>query len=219
LPDLTASFDSVSNTNLSPGGTTSVDFWVVNFGKGAAGASTSGLYLSTDSTITTSDTLLQTVSSPSLTANGTAGYYDHQTVSLTLPGNLAPGTYYIGSIADYNNTIAESNETNNNHNVVQITVGSHTAPAAAPSAQVASTAPAASSMGDGDVFVFRPDLGAIGQADVPAPAASPAAGEVLTTTNTLVMHTDFVEAHDLGGTNDVTLQGTVFDPLHGFIIH
>ena len=48
---------------------------------------------------------------------------------MTLPGNLAPGTYYIGGIADYNNALAESNETNNTYNVVQITV---TAPPARP---------------------------------------------------------------------------------------
>ena len=122
LPDLTASFDHVSSTTIAAGGSTSVDFWVVNFGNAPAAGSTSGLYLSTDSTITTADTLLTTVVSPALAADGTAGYYDHQTVSLALPGNLAPGTYYIGGIADYTNAVAESNETNNNHNVTQITV-------------------------------------------------------------------------------------------------
>ncbi|MBI5261283.1 MAG: M10 family metallopeptidase C-terminal domain-containing protein [Bradyrhizobium sp.] len=137
--DLTASFDSVSSTTIAAGGTTSVDFWLVNFGKGAAAASTSGLYLSTDATISTSDTLLTTVASLALTANGTAGYYDHQAVSLALPSNLAPGTYYIGGIADYDNAIAESNEANNNHNVTPITV-------LAPSAALANA--------ENDSFVF-----------------------------------------------------------------
>jgi serralysin len=121
-PDLTASFDSVSSTTMTAGGSTNVDFWVVNFGKAAAAASISGLYLSTDATITTGDTLLTTVASPGLSAVGATGYYDHQTVSLALPANLAPGTYYIGGIADYNNAISESNEANNNHNVTQISV-------------------------------------------------------------------------------------------------
>src|SRR4029079_19000144 len=62
---------------------------------------------------TTSSTLA-TVSQP--------GYYDHQKVSVTLPGNLAPGTYYIGGIADYANQLSESNEGNNTYNVVQVTV-------------------------------------------------------------------------------------------------
>ncbi|MCK1359002.1 CARDB domain-containing protein [Bradyrhizobium sp. 199] len=129
LPDLTASFDSVSSTTIVPGGSTNVDFWLVNFGKAAAAASISGIYLSTDVTITTGDALLTTVASPGLSANGATGYYDHQTVSLALPANLAPGTYYIGGIADYNNAISESNEANNNHNVTQITVPAPAAPA------------------------------------------------------------------------------------------
>ncbi|WP_410958787.1 hypothetical protein, partial [Salmonella sp. 6201] len=85
---------------IAAGGSTNVDFWVVNFGEAAAAASVSGLYLSTDATIDTGDTLLTTVASPGLSANGATGYYDHQTVSLALPANLAPGTYYIGGIAD-----------------------------------------------------------------------------------------------------------------------
>ncbi|MCK1408089.1 CARDB domain-containing protein [Bradyrhizobium sp. 76] len=121
-PDLTASFDNVSSTSLAGGDSTTVDFWLVNFGKAAAAASTSGVYLSADATITTGDTLLTTIASPGLTANGAAGYYDHQFVTLTLPGNLVPGTYYVGGIADYTNSVAESNEANNNHNVTQITV-------------------------------------------------------------------------------------------------
>ncbi|KRQ10152.1 NF038122 family metalloprotease [Bradyrhizobium manausense] len=128
LPDLTASFDSVSSTTIAAGGSTNVDFWVVNFGKAAAAPSTSGFYFSTDATITTGDTLLSTVASPGLTANGTPGYYDHQAITLTLPSNVAPGTYYIGAIADYTNAIAESNETNNNHNVTQITVVAPSSP-------------------------------------------------------------------------------------------
>jgi hypothetical protein len=41
---------------------------------------------------------------------------------VTLPGNLAPGTYYVGGIGDYNNHLTESNEANNTYNVVQVTV-------------------------------------------------------------------------------------------------
>ena len=43
-------------------------------------------------------------------------------MSVTLPSNLAPGTYYIGGIADYNDEVSESNESNNTYNVAQITV-------------------------------------------------------------------------------------------------
>ena len=86
-------------------------------------------------TLTTSQTLA-TVSQP--------GYYDHQTVAVTLPGNLAPGTYYIGGIANYNNQVSESNTANNTYDVVQITV---TAPATRPTTQPAATATNASLAG------------------------------------------------------------------------
>ncbi|MCG2673263.1 CARDB domain-containing protein, partial [Bradyrhizobium sp. GCM10023182] len=95
----------------------------MDIGAGPSGASTAGIYLSSDANITTSDTLLTTVSSGALTSVGLTGYYDHQTLSVTLPGNLAPGTYYLGGIADYNNQVSESNETNNTYNTVRITVG------------------------------------------------------------------------------------------------
>ena len=121
-PDLVAAFDAVSSTTIAAGGSATIDYWLVNFGKGAASASTTGIYLSTDATITTSDTLLTTVASASLTANGTAGYYDHQIVALNLSGSLAPGTYYIGGIADYTNAVAEGNEANNNHEATKIIV-------------------------------------------------------------------------------------------------
>ena len=91
-----------------------------------------------------------------------------------------------------------------------------------PAAQVASTAPAAQapSLGGGDAFVFRPDLGSVGGGNAPPPAVSPAAGEMLTlTTSAAVAHVGVIDVHDLAGTHDATVQGPVFDPLHGFIIH
>ncbi|MCS3928170.1 hypothetical protein M2175_003201 [Bradyrhizobium elkanii] len=84
-------------------------------------------YLSTDATITTSDTLLTTLTTGSTLATvSQPGFYDLHTVTLTLPGNLAPGTYYVGGISDYNNQLTESNESNNTYNALQVTV---TAPA------------------------------------------------------------------------------------------
>jgi subtilase family serine protease len=59
---------------------------------------------------------------------GQPGYYDYQSFSVALPGNLATGTYYIGGIADYNGAISESDETNNTYNTVEITVTSPAQP-------------------------------------------------------------------------------------------
>ena len=92
-------------------------------GQRSAAASTTGLYLSTDSTITTSDTLLGTFSSPSLGAGGS----DSESIALSLPTNLTAGTYYLGVIADYNGQISESNETNNASNAIPIIVGNSNA--------------------------------------------------------------------------------------------
>ena len=125
-PDLTE-YVAVSSTTVAAGGSVTIDAYDMNIGNGVSGPSTARIYLSTSPTITTSDTVLATLTtSQTLATVSQPGYYDHQTVSVALPGNLAPGTYYIGGIADYNNQISESNEANNTYNVTQITV---TAPA------------------------------------------------------------------------------------------
>ena len=120
-PDLTE-YVSVNNTTVAAGGSTTVNAYAMNIGNAVSPSSTAGIYLSTDATITTSDTLLTTINSPSLATVSQPGYYDLQSVSVTLPSNLAAGTYYIGGIADYNNAVSESSYTNNTYNVVQITV-------------------------------------------------------------------------------------------------
>jgi hypothetical protein len=120
-PDLIG-YLNMSNVTAAAGASVAIDEYVFNFGAGVAGASSVGLYLSTDSTITTADTLLATHSTPALSADGVTGYYDDQKFSVALPGTLAPGTYYLGAIADNANQVTESNENNNNYNVVQVTV-------------------------------------------------------------------------------------------------
>ena len=160
-PDL-SEYVSLSNTTVAPGASVSVDTYAMNLGNAISGASTAGIYLSTDSTITTSDTLLATVNSGTLATVSQPGYYDHQTVSVTLPTNLAPGTYYIGGIADYNNHVSESNETNNTYNVLQITVTAQV------SQSVSSTQPATTANASigrlfagsgGENFVFAANSG------------------------------------------------------------
>jgi hypothetical protein len=121
----------------------------MNLGNAISGASTAGIYLSTDSTITTSDTLLATVNSGTLATVSQPGYYDHQTLSVTLPANLAPGTYYIGGIADYNNAVTESNSIAHTYNAVQITV---------PVATTASLSNLSVTAAH-DSFVFAPNFG------------------------------------------------------------
>ena len=76
---------------------------------GNAGSFYVGIYLSTDATITTADTLLGLRYLTSLSA-GEAIAHD---TSALIPTSLKPGIYYLGAIADYKNSVIESDETNN----------------------------------------------------------------------------------------------------------
>ncbi len=89
-----------------------------NQGTGSAGGSYVGFYLSTDANITTADTMLGTVYVSGLAAGA------QQAVSgtFTIPVGLAPGTYYLGAIADNYRYVTESNETNNALEGNQITI-------------------------------------------------------------------------------------------------
>jgi Ca2+-binding RTX toxin-like protein len=97
LPDLSVNALSVTATAVS--------FTLLDGGTASAGTSTSSLYLSTDSTITKSDTLLGTFSSPSLQTGGSV----NETIALSLPGNMTPGTYFLGVMADSTSAVTESN--------------------------------------------------------------------------------------------------------------
>jgi Ca2+-binding RTX toxin-like protein len=111
LPDLSVSALSLTGTT--------VHFTLQNSGQASAAASTTGLYLSTDSAITTSDTLLGTYPSPSLPAGGTSS----ESMAWSLPTNLSTGTHYLGAIADSTSTVAESNENNNASVPIPVIVG------------------------------------------------------------------------------------------------
>ncbi|HBO97167.1 MAG TPA: peptidase, partial [Candidatus Omnitrophica bacterium] len=108
LPDLvmTAVYGP---TSAAPGTSVSLDSTVRNQGVGGVGSFPVGFYLSTDTAITTADTWIGARSISSLAAGASSS----ATTSVTIPTTIAAGTYYIGVIADYNNTRAESNETNN----------------------------------------------------------------------------------------------------------
>jgi subtilase family serine protease len=94
-------------------------YQVKNIGKTGSATSTSGVYLSTDATITTSDTLLGTDAVAALLAGAARA----EGGTFNLPAGLAPGQYYVGVIADYNTKVAELNESNNTASVTRITVG------------------------------------------------------------------------------------------------
>ncbi len=115
LADLTVS-------GLNVNGNT-VNFTLNDVGAAAAAASTTGLYLSTDTTITTADTLIGTFHASGLSTGGSQA----ESIALALPSNLAAGTYYLGALADSTGQVTESNETNNASAVTKVIVGNASA--------------------------------------------------------------------------------------------
>jgi len=98
------------NPNSGSGGSSAtVSFTIYNQGSGTANASTTNIRINTSSTnVTTSDPLLTSISTPSISAGGS--YNVSQTV--TIPSNRPTGTNYIWVILDVNSTANQSNEDN-----------------------------------------------------------------------------------------------------------
>ncbi len=113
--DLDAMSLNLSASSVTPGGSTTVSYTVLNSGSAAAGASTVGIYLSADATFGAGDTLLATRATPTLAAG--LSYSD--SFALTLP---TAGTWYVFAVADHNGTIAEGNEANNASNGAPVSV-------------------------------------------------------------------------------------------------
>ncbi len=123
-PDLTAEDVKIADSTPAANQTTTVTFDIFNIGTANAGPSVAGIYLSTDTNITTSDTWLGGLS---FTKHTAGAHYNDASTSITLPSWVVEGkTYYIGVIADYNNAITnEKSETNNastSTEVVKITI-------------------------------------------------------------------------------------------------
>ncbi len=114
-PDLTVSNFTVDGSGMS------VSFQLNNIGTGNTTFDTTkpaaSVYLSTDSTITTADTLLGSVSESSLAA-GASVAISNMPIALSAPANA--GTYYLGVIADPAGAITEASESNNVSNVVPV---------------------------------------------------------------------------------------------------
>jgi hypothetical protein len=111
-PDFFVVGDHLNVATGRAGSNITFSYWVDNFGAPAP-ASKTGIYLSTDSVITSSDTLLTFVNTPELTALSGSHGTDFHTVGIVIPAGLAPGQYFIGAIADYDRQIVELSESNN----------------------------------------------------------------------------------------------------------
>ncbi|MFM6629413.1 MAG: CARDB domain-containing protein [Microcystis panniformis] len=99
---------------ISWGEMATVTVYIANIGNVASGQFAVGLYLSTDSTITTTDTFLGSISLPSISAQ----YWDGWNLNFQMPSSRPAGpigNYHIGMILDSNNVVPEDNESNNSN--------------------------------------------------------------------------------------------------------
>lgn len=110
-PDLVVNSISITPTVVTPelGETISVTDNVRNAGIEAAGSFKIGYYLSNNTAITTSDILIGT-----RTVNGLAvGDSTQGTTTLNVPTGVSPGSYFVGALADFEESIVEANRVNN----------------------------------------------------------------------------------------------------------
>ena len=109
LPDLTWLSVSFSPTAASPGDSLTLSDTVRNIGSQAAGVARLGVYLSLDGQVDASDTLVSFRSLTGLDVNQT----NSDSGTVTLPSNLADGTYQVLWMADDLEQVSETDESNN----------------------------------------------------------------------------------------------------------
>ncbi len=124
-PDLQVSSFKINSTSTGPGKVLSVTAAVKNAGQGPAGAFNVTYRLSTNTTISASDTLVRTYQRTSLTAGSTTSV----STSFVVPSHLAAGTYYVGVTVDEANQVSEVSESNNIASAKVSLVGASTAKA------------------------------------------------------------------------------------------
>jgi len=107
-PDLIVSLITAP-TSAVRGSTISVTDTTKNNGGGDAGASTTKLYVSTNTTWDAGDTYLGSRSVPMLAAGASSA----GSTSVTIPSGIATGPYYIIALTDDGNVVVETNEINN----------------------------------------------------------------------------------------------------------
>ena len=115
-PDLVAGSPEVSRTKVVPDGFFTLSATVRNQGTGPSGSTTLRYYRSSDSTISTSDTEVETASLEALTAGGRV------TASTLVRAPSSEGTYHYGACVDA--VSGESDTGNNCTPGVRVEVGS-----------------------------------------------------------------------------------------------
>lgn len=107
-------------TNVAPGGTFTDHFRVKNTGTNSSGSFKIFYYLSTNTSISNSDTKVGESNVSSISA----GSYRDVITTCTIPNSMPQGNYWVGEIIDPDNIIQESNENDNDwyHGSTQLTV-------------------------------------------------------------------------------------------------
>jgi len=121
LPDLTQTL-SANFPAIAAGGILDVTDAVSNVGYAAAGPFAIGVYRSTDSTVTTGDTLVALRSLSSLSVQTYPWDANVAAYSVSFPKSLATGTYYLAAIADHLGAVTELSEANNTSTPIAVTV-------------------------------------------------------------------------------------------------
>lgn len=109
LPDLQSTSLTTPVCQVPYLGSIQMTWEVTNVGGQAAPSFDIGFYLSSDPVVDPLDTLVGTVSWPSLAVGGLAS----GTSSFAIPPGTVPGSYTLGMIADPANAVAESDDGNN----------------------------------------------------------------------------------------------------------
>ncbi|MBI5414589.1 S8 family serine peptidase, partial [Candidatus Peregrinibacteria bacterium] len=107
-PDLISS--GTANTNVYPGDTISANITIQNSGNETAGASTVYYYFHDTRIFTTTYKVGEDPVSSLLVGGTSAESFDY-----VVPANITPGTYYLYYWVDAGETVAESNEGNNQY--------------------------------------------------------------------------------------------------------
>ncbi|MBX0291189.1 T9SS type A sorting domain-containing protein [Hymenobacter sp. HSC-4F20] len=196
--DLTVSQAQLSQTTALAGSFINYSSYVYNQGNTAAPVSGQGVYLSTDATFSANDVQLTTNQIPSL--NEAQSYYTYG--SFTLPSPLTSGTYYVLFVADYQNTVSETNEANNVRAVaLQVVLPTIDLSIQQPYLNVSSAA-------TGNTFTASSYISNTGN----APAASSTVGYYLST-NTVLDASDVLLGNSPGGNLSGTTSGSRYASL------
>ena len=147
-PDLIVRSPTVSESGPNAGESFTFSAVVRNQGNGPSPSTRLGVYRSTDTTITASDTsVYMGFEVPERPPLGTLS----ASVDLTAPSS--PGTYYYGACVDV--VPGESDTTNNCSASVQVTVSEQTSPQSGPNLVVYSISLASSPSGPGAAFTLH----------------------------------------------------------------